>query len=273
MTSGDALMVDFREPPVVEVVAGVAYEGVGPATGALLAAFWKERLRSRFPNLEPQPPYTVPQESFEGTAIPSMRFGMMEGILPTRWWASSSDQQLLVQLQPGYFACNWRKVKPNDDYDHWPKRREAFIETYRDFVAYILDADVGSPQITQCEVSYINHIVPNDLWSRHADFERIFAASLSDSTVGRLEQITAQAQFVLESDGVPYGRLHVKILPAYARDGETPLYVLELTARGPSNDGGIEGALRFLDRGREAIVQAFLDLTTGEMQSRWGIDR
>jgi len=272
VTQGDALIVDFADPPVVEVVAGVAFEGLTSDVTAYLSSFWKERLRPTFPQLEMQPPYQPSVEAFGGPAPGSgVRFEVQTGLPPTRLWASSPDHQLLIQLQPGWFACNWRKVKPNDEYDHWSKRRDAFNQWYRAFIEYLTTEGLPAPKVTQCEVTYINHVFPNEQWTSHADFDRVFKVSLQRSNAGTLEQITGQAQFLMEASGQPVGRLHVKLLPAFARDGKTPLYVLELTARGPGQGSGPDGVLQFLDRGRDAIVRAFLDLTTDEIQSTWGI--
>lgn len=86
-----------------------------------------------------------------------------------------------------------------------------------------------------------------------------------------LEQVSSQAQFILQNESGPYGRLYVKVLPAYAPDGNTPIYVLELTARGSPQGDGIHGALAFLDLGRDAIVRAFIEMTTETMHQEWGL--
>jgi hypothetical protein len=70
-------IVSFRRPPVVEVVAGVAFEGLGPDAGPLLGAFWKECLRQQFPTLQQQPPYSPPDEQFPpelSAGVPKFHF-------------------------------------------------------------------------------------------------------------------------------------------------------------------------------------------------------
>ena len=268
MTEGVELIVHFDAPPVVEVVAGVAFEGMGPEAGALMAAFWKERLREQFPLVEEQPPYAPPIEQF-GTAVQSSNFTFQlgTGFPGARLLASTADRQELIQLQPGWFACNWRKVQATDEYDHWPKRRAAFDKWFNELSDFLTSADAKPPKITQCEVTYVNHIYPGPVWSQHAHFERIFVSSFGKLGKGRLEQITAQAQFTIGDENQPSGRLHVKILPAYAKDGLTPLYVLELTARGIASSG--RAPTDFLGLGRAAIDSLFLEITTSEMQAEW----
>jgi hypothetical protein len=47
------------------------------------------------------------------------------------------------------------------------------------------------------------------------------------------------------------------------------MYVMNLTARGRPDEESIEGALRFLDIGREWIVRGFAAVTTPEMHAIW----
>jgi len=261
-------IVSFVNPPVVEVVAGVTFDGLSAETSALLSAFWKEELRSEFPSLQLQPPYTVPDESPPaGTFTLALPVG-----LPTpRLWALSGDQQELLQLQPGWFACNWRKVQPADEYDRWISRRSAFQKYFAKLSEYLSREGAGEPKIRQCEVTYINHIRPSSSWVSHSDFSRIFNFGLESVDSYPAEQVTLQTQFALEYEGEFYGRLYVKILPAFGLDGRAPIYVLELTARGAPIGDGLNGALTFLDRGRAAIDRAFLRLTTETMHDEWGL--
>jgi uncharacterized protein (TIGR04255 family) len=270
VTEADELIVDFSAPPVVEVIAGVAFELPGSETGALLAAFWKERLREYFPRIEQQPPYIPPVEMFGGPSQTNLRGVEISSEFPAaRLLASTPDRQELIQLQPGWFACNWRKVGSDDEYQHWPKRQESFNRWFTELSEYLVAAGAATPKVTQCEVTYVNHIISGGTWKGLDEFHRIFTASLGGTDRGDLEQITAQAQFLLSGDQGPYGRLHMKILPAYARDGQTPLYVLELTARGMFD--GTASNTDFLRVGREAVVRSFLQMTTPDMHAEWGM--
>lgn len=158
-------IVSFTSPPVVEVVAGVSFTGVNAEAGALLAAFWKENLRHDYPALQQQPPYSPPVEQFRSSVEPlslSLDFG---AVFPfARLWALSQDENELLQLQPGWFACNWRKVNPDDEYDRWPRRRDAFAKTFDHLSQLLVEEGVAEPKIQQCEVSYINHITASDAW-------------------------------------------------------------------------------------------------------------
>jgi uncharacterized protein (TIGR04255 family) len=272
---GAADMVDtivaFRLPPVVEVVAGVAFDARSNEVAPLLAAFWKERLRSDFPTVQQQPPYSPPIEQLDdtGSRVP-FEFSIDLGFPSARLWAMSASGQEVLQLQPGWFACNWRRVKPEDEYDRWAQRRSAFERWFNELITFMDVEGVKPLQLTQCEVTYINHIRPNSQWSDHGDFSRVFAVTVRDVPGGRLEQLTLQSDYVLQSGGKAFGRLHIKILPAFERDGTTPIYVLELTARGAPIGYDINGALDFMDAGRAAIDHAFVALTSDIMHQEWG---
>jgi uncharacterized protein (TIGR04255 family) len=265
--------VSFTAPPVVEVVAGVSLDGVTSEHAPLLNAFWAERLRKRFPRLEQQPPYSPPVEIFPSGGH-KISFQLGVGSPPVRLWALTGDGQELLQLQPGWFACNWRKVQPHDEYDRWPQRSSSFEQWFRALSDYLISEGVGEPKITQCEVTYVNHIRAGDEWARHGQFQRVFDVRFGADLQLPLEEVTAQASFLLQAEGSePTGRLHVKVFPAYDRDGVTPLYVLELLVRGRPASDDLNGALSFMDQGRRVIDDAFVALTTNEMHNRWGMER
>jgi len=262
--------VSFTNPPVVEVVAGVTFDGLTAETSALLGSFWKEELRSAFPSLQLQPPYTIPDEP-QPANVHALSIMLPVGLPAPRLWALSGDGQELLQLQPGWFACNWRKVQPEGEYDRWMSRRSAFRAYFAKLTDYLSREGSGEPKVRQCEVTYINHIMPSPSWSSHADFSEVFSLQLMTAKPYRPEQVTLQTQFGLEHEGEFYGRLHVKVLPAFGLDGHSPIYVLELTARGAPIGDGVDGALTFLDRGRAAIDRAFVMLTTEKMHAEWGL--
>jgi uncharacterized protein (TIGR04255 family) len=254
--------VSFDSPPVVEVLAGVQLTGLGAEGQALLAAFWKDRLRSDFPHVEVQPPYVPTREA--GALIPS--FLMPERFPHSRLWVSSEDQQELLQLQPEWFACNWRRVRPNDEYDRWTNRRASFSRHFSALLAYFADAGVTVPIASHCEVTYINHFQ-----AEHQEAKRFLAGDVFQTVPLALERMAVEASFEISSAGTRIGVLHLRFLPALAKDGRTSLYALELTARGAPLGPGINGVLAFLDAGRKAIDRTFVDVTSQSMHEVWGM--
>lgn len=264
-------IVRFAHPPVVEVVAGVSFTGYDSDFGPVLAAFWKDVLRDRFPDLQQQPSYTPPEEAFGDQPTMggiTLQFG--GSFFNGRLWAATEDGNELLQLQPDWFARNWRKVHTGDEYDRWDVRRAALSESLRELDEYLSDARMVKPVIRRCEVSYVNHVSLEGIPGGHAGIGHVFNGQQNLSGPLPVEQATIQAKYVLTDDERPIGRLHVAVNPALDAAGK-PIYVMELTARGRPADADVVAALSFLDRGRAAINAAFVGLTTPEMHEVWGL--
>jgi uncharacterized protein (TIGR04255 family) len=258
-------------------VAGVVFDAPDAETTAILGSFWKERLSTDFPTLQQQPPYYPPIERLSPPKQSVDLARSFDSAFPSaRLWAMSPDGNELLQLQPGWFACNWRRVKPDSEYDKWPQRRRAFSKWFNEFVLYMEEAANKDVLIRQCEVTYVNHIDISNEEHVHSRITDIFNGIGGLNAIQGLEQATFQASHLLTNEvtGQPYGRLHVKITPVFGSNGQTELYAFELTARGQSpgsySDAG-QGMLAFMDYGRAAIDHAFLALTSGKMHEQWGV--
>lgn len=269
--TAETTWVDFRDPPVSEVVVAVAFRPVPNLTVAHMGLFWRDHLIENFPHVEEQPPYDPPVERFDGPASvgPSLTFDT--GFPAPRLWFKRADGQELVQVQRDWFACNWRKVDPDDAYGRWPPRRKAFAEWYGAFAAFVADSGLGPLHPTQCEVTYVNHIHRAGVWDRHGELDRVLTlAGRARNFLPSPEEISLRAQYQITVDGQPAGRLHIQSRPVFSRRDGEPAHLLDLTARGAPADDSLEGVLRFLDLGREWVTRAFKDVTTDEMHAAWG---
>jgi len=229
-----------------------------------------------FPKVEEHPPYVAPIERFDSSEIGrEIAFEFSEAMPSPRIWFVSADGQELVQIQRDWFACNWRKVRPDDTYGRWPSRREAFVKWFGEFERFVGKTLQATISVTQCEVTYVNQVEPNEVWHGHDEVHKVLR--LVGSTRGRLlgepEQVQVAASYQIPNDDAkPAGRLHVTVQPAVRREDKAPIIVINLTARGGPEGDGIDGILRFVERGRRWIVQGFTDLTTPEMHKSWGIE-
>lgn len=268
-------IVNFRNPPITEVVVGVAFKDAAGLSTAHIGECWRAKWESRFPRVEEHPPYSPPVERFD---VPphGPTFALELSVRPTtRLWFVTDDGHELIQVQRDWFACNWRKVSTGSEYDRWPARRAAFETFYTDLERFVEDRGLGKVTPVQCEVTYVNHIVAGDGWQNLGELPAILrlAGAIGGESVSAPEQMQLGASFVISDEtDTPRGRLHVTAQPAALRDGGAPLYVMNLTARGGPEGEGLRGALAFLDRGRAQIVRTFTAITTESMHEVWGRD-
>jgi len=263
----------YTLPPVVEVVAAVRFVDLPPVISAGLGEFWRSRLAAELPDFTAQPPYQAPVEQFD-RRFSTPEFSLDVTNIPPlpRFWFSAASGDELVQLQPNWLACNWRKVTPDARYGRWRLRRGAFLQHYRKLSDWVEER--GAP-ITpnQCEVTYINHIYPiPNVWSKHAEAHKVFRGiqpiELPEGI--QAEQAVWQAQYLLGAENETMGRLHVKVQPAFSLKGDVPIFVMELTARGAPPTPSLDGVMEFLDQGRHAVVTMFGRTTTPEAHEEWG---
>lgn len=267
---------EFSNPPVVEVALSVQFEPLkflhSPQLGLLY-----QRFRGRFPKTEEHAPLEPKIERFETPAGPQARIQikmMHESPVPRCWFVNDHGTEL-VQIQQDRFTRNWRKVIGDENYPRYENHiRPSFKEDLVGFEEFILEEGIGKLIPTQCEVTYVNHIVSGAVWQQHGQTGKVltlFAPKYSEVFLPDLEEARVSGSFVVPgADGEPIGRLRFSVEPAFRRKDDVPLLVLNLVARGRPQGVGIPGVMSFLDTGRNWIVRGFAAITTPEMHRMWG---
>ncbi len=182
-----------------------------------------------------------------------------------------------MQIQNDRFIKNWRKAPEDAGYPHYtPVLRPAFERHFKEFSAFADEQGLGPIKVTQCEVTYVNHIVSGEGWAGRDEIEKIFTfwkqLSPDDIYPGRAEDFGCRIRFPIFGPENPIfgpenkwiGRLHVEVQPALRIADNKPMYALNLTARGMYGSG-----IEFFDIGRRCIVKSFERLTTEHMQAIW----
>lgn len=269
----ETTLPSYDRPPVVEVVTAVSFRRLPALSFVHFSTFWKEHLSDAFPQVEEQPPKSSPlgRSGPEGLAS-ELSLRIAGEYPPPRLWFLSENRDELLQVQPDWLACNWRKPDADAKYLRWPSRRTAFASFYTSLESYLRDENLGRLSPERCEVTYVNHIEPGPIWGAHGDLHKILR-TVNHAQVPHLEreQIQFRDQFVMKDiNDAPIGRIYVTATPGYL-DGKLPIYQLELTARGEPMGDGISGILSFMDEGRKAIVRTFAGITTREIQAEWGV--
>lgn len=263
---------DFRKPPVAETVLSLQFEPLTGLTAAHVGLLWG-RFRHRLPIVEEQPPLQPVFERFGPPSPPRIEVTVEQKPPVPRLWFLNEAGTELIQVQSDRFIHNWRKRQDLQPYPRYEPIRKDFRDEVETLGQFLKDEGLASVTVTQCEVTYINHIEPLGVWERHGQLETIVRGWSGLPTEGFLpeaEKGMVHLSFVIPSqDGKPIGRLHAAVQPAWKKSDNSPILTLNLTARGMPIGEGIEGAFAFFDLGREWIVRGFAELTTPEMHRVW----
>lgn len=263
----------FVDPPVTEVVVSARFKPIDRWRLADLGPFAVMLADEGFVREEQRPGFDAPSERFgPGNRTPSLGLELIAGTPPLRYWFLNDQGDELLQAQSNWFACNWRKVTPDAVYGRWESRWEEFERWIGRYEAALSSTPLAFDQV---EITYVNHITPNAVWTTHSDGHKVFqflsdVRDNEDTFLPIWEQASADLKFVMNSPNdpeEPLGRLGVSLKPGY--QAETPVFVLTLTARGRPVGGGLQGVKGFADLAHEWIVRGFTELTTAEMHTEW----
>jgi len=262
-------LADFDNPPVVETVLSLQFERLTALRAVHFGVFW-QKVKERFPETEEQPALLPVFERFPEPMPPGgqIQFEAIQAPILPRVWLINDAGTEIIQIQNDRFIKNWRKSGQHDVYPHYePVIKPAFERDLREFRLFLSEERLGELKVTQCEVTYVNHIVSGEGWDRFAEIQRIFRfwQQPPAPAPGNPEDFGIRFRFpITNEEGRPIGRLHVEVQPAFRATDNRPMYVMNLTARGLYGVG-----LDFFDIGRQWIVKSFEQLTTEEMHRIW----
>ena len=266
---------DFTDPPVVEVALSLQYEPLTALRTPAMGLLWSE-FRDRFPKDEEHAPLDPVIERF-GVKVPQkvgVRVEMMQKPPVPRCWFLNEAGTELIQVQQDRFVHNWRKVGEGEDYPRFEHVRDRFKRELRVFESFVRREKLGELVPTQCEVTYVNHIVAGRGWETHGQLGevlRLFVPKYGGAFLPEPEDARMAVRYVIPgADGQPLGRLHVTLEPVYRREDSQAMLLMNLTARGRTEGEGLDGVLAFLDVGREWVVRGFAEVTTPQMHKIWG---
>jgi uncharacterized protein (TIGR04255 family) len=269
------MLPEYAKPPVVEVALSVQFEELSKLLTPQLGLLWAE-FRDRFARTEEQPPIPSQIEHFN-KGVPQGNLASLQLLdkpeTPRCWFLNQPGDEL-VQVQKDRFVVNWRKIGDDDQYPRYSQLKNRFISEFGLFQKFVEREGLGTLQINQCEVTYVNHIVPGEGWTRPGELHKISSlwnSNVNQSFLPEPEEMGFSVRYVIPNDqGNPVGRLHVSLQPAYRRKDNKPIFMLTLIARGKEVGTDIESALAFFERGHIWIVQGFTSITTEPMHGIWG---
>jgi uncharacterized protein (TIGR04255 family) len=258
---------DFDNPPVVEVACSIQFEPVPSLSGARLGLLWGE-FRDRYPNNEQQRALSTIEENLDGPPAP-MRVRLDEFNYPRQWFLNKTGTRL-IQVQRDRFVVNWRKLETTEDYPRYSAMLDMLSEEYSRFVAFLKKESIPEPTVTQCELTYVNHIPLSPEMDGVASISTLWAGAQSEAFLPRPEAVGFQARYLIAgSEGVPVGRLYVESDTGVRLADQAPIFVMNFVARGRPFGSGLGGAVEFLNLAHDWVVRGFASVTSKEMHASW----
>jgi len=221
------------------------------------------------PVYEMPPEYPSPQDWWPRSGAPRVEV-MPVGGLEVRYWLTTEDDIFVVQVQRDYLAFNWRRREAGQEYVRYDTLEARFKEILNTVQAN-LAARGGQLLPKRAELTYINVIAPNPVWTSPSNTHHLFAIDLPD--IQNYEQFSySYSKALYEPDGPWIGRMHVTVNPAYDWLKEEPRLSLNITARsGNFTDHSADTPFSFLDIAHDRINDTFLRMLTTEARRIWGL--
>lgn len=262
---------DFEAPPLDEVALSVQFQPIQGLLTPHIGLLW-EKYRSQFPITEQHQPLDPVIERFGHPGSPSLKFELSKSPPSPRCWFLNKDSTELIQVQQDRFVHNWRKINESEEYPRYEHVREQFAEEMKTFCEFVRTESLGEVLPNQCEVTYINAISTEG--NIHHGLAGTILAPISlnysDGFLGEPENIRFSTQYVFNDEaGEPMGRLHVSLKPAFKVSDKSPIFILNMAARGTPRGNETKDILDFFDIGREWIVRGFASITTPDMHKYW----
>lgn len=269
----------YKKPPVIEVAVSVQFDAIEGLQIPHIGLIWQE-FKDRFPNVEQHPTLPPVVERLQPTGAEQPKISFSTAVETPRVWFVSEDGCDLVQIQPNRFTRNWRK-QPTEtrEYPHYePHIKPSFLDDLKVFRQSLTKIGLADISINQCEITYVNHILPNAIWKTHdqlSNLLKLWPTEASEILGPSMEN--AGAKFdnqIMSNENEFIGRTHFDIQPRYLLKTDqspaeyVPIFVCNMTARGrPASTD--DGFVRFLDLGRKKLVELFEKIFTEEAQASW----
>jgi uncharacterized protein (TIGR04255 family) len=253
--------IKFENPPINELAIALFYLPIQELRAQHVGVYW-DRIRSRFPLCEQQPPIAGPGE--KGSTI----FQDLPGeVFPLpRFWFSSPDHPTLIQVQRNGFMLNWRRLE-SGEYPHYETVMDDFWKEFQIYKAFIEETVGGTIDVIQNhELTYINM-----LNSKHGYEQPSQLANIIPLTSGWFQADTDDRRLTGLNTSVTFRitpTLHIDLAIKLGHHTETkePLAMLELKAHGAQDHLSLDGARAWYDSAHDATYKLFLDITDKTIQ-------
>jgi uncharacterized protein (TIGR04255 family) len=252
----------FKYPPIDELVIGVYFNTPLQALRAEhIGLFW-HGIRDAFPNASQAGPIIGQGEAFQAALAPAPG----EVYPLPRFWFSSADEAMLVQLQRNAFLLNWRKR--DQLYPHYETVKREFDRVYSVFAEFVRETVGQAFAIEAAELTYINLALAGDYWGGVTDIARVIpsfrpievgvaGAALADTTQATVWRVAKDLT------------LTAKVQTGKRTTDKRDALVFELSAKGRVGSAATKAeADAWFSRAHELTGQAFRGMTNPDIQAQ-----
>ena len=267
--------LNFKSPPVVEVVLSAQFVPLPLFTAPYIGLLW-QKFKQEYPVSQQHAPLGHITEAFGVTDLipPAMNFQFLTALPTPRCFFLSKDGGRIIQIQSDRIIQNWRKIgsEPYPRYEQLCSEFELLLSKFEEFIR---SEKLGEVTFDQAEVTYLNNI-SSDEWSEPSQLDEVlsFWPGFKDSEfLGHPEGVQLASRHIIKLEGQAVGRLHIELntSPAMSITGGTkPGIILQLTSRLRPKGYKREDVIKRLNLGRTWIVSAFKDMTTQSARTVWG---
>jgi uncharacterized protein (TIGR04255 family) len=261
----------YELPPVHETALSIQFERLPSFSGALAGWFWKSYMPGMPGNWSRATETVRLEDVFEkfGTDAGWHRLGfrMVAAGEPQRIQIIREDSERMVQLQDSRLVLNWQK-KEESGYPSFEVMSMEFAILYPLFKKFAQEAELGKVEPNQWEVTYVNLIRKDDMWSSALDWGKIIPSFVFPPPAKDIRGETANCEFRYILPG-ERGRMYVSMRHVKVAPSDEEAINLTLTCRGPIDNERGWGFDEGFNLGHQSIVRSFTAMTSKEAHQRW----
>jgi len=246
----------YRHPPVNEVVCGIRFQPFPDFTIPYIGLLWN-RFREQYPRVQHAPPLAVGPDQILVDTVTGVP-------LPRVWFMNQEDNQL-IQFQPDRIYFNWRQRQ--DVYPRYENVIRNFEEVLDTVQTFLKESGFAEFSPVECELTYLNHIVRNPGVETVNELQRVFRDFSWDKSPRFLPSPSSASWGMRFALPEKKGYLSASLKEGTLREGNVPLLVFNLTAKGIGRSMDRKGIREWFDVAHTWIVCGFADLTTETIQT------
>jgi uncharacterized protein (TIGR04255 family) len=258
--------IKFTNPPVNELVIALFHIPIGDLKAQHIGIYW-DCIRKKYPLCDQQPVVSLP-DAQPGTMLMEAPGDVFP--LP-RFWFHNTTLPTLIQIQRNAFMLNWRRspALANNEYPHYEAVAKDFWKEFEDYKTFVQDFVGGKlDPIQRCELTYVNLITPNELFSTPAQFVNVLPPVSSFFDIQSDDRELAGLNATVTYRVNPTLLIDLTVRLGRRADTGGLAVGLELKAHGVPGDLSLEGAQAWYDVAHDATYRLFLDATAKAVQEK-----